>query len=94
LAFSLWLKKAALRPRKGSFMKARLVLSILMSTVMVLMVTLLVTFINLGPVPDFLSQWAKAFVIAWPVAAGTAFSILPTARRLTDQIVARLERPA
>ena len=55
-------------------------------------VTLLVTFLNLGFAPDFLTQWAKAFVIAWPVAAGTAFMIMPGARRLTDRIVARLER--
>ena len=75
-------------------MKARLILSLFMSTIMVLMVTLLVTFINLGPVPDFLTQWAKAFIIAWPVAATTAFTILPTARRLTDEIVSRLERTA
>jgi hypothetical protein len=73
-------------------MKARLILSLLMSSVMVLMVTLLVTFLNLGLTPDFLTQWAKAFVIAWPVAAGTAFMIMPGARRLTDRIVARLER--
>jgi hypothetical protein len=73
-------------------MKARLILSLLMSSIMVLMVTLLVTFLNLGLAPDFLAHWAKAFVIAWPVAAGTAFMIMPGARRLTDRIVARLER--
>lgn len=73
-------------------MKARLILSLLMSSIMVLMVTLLVTFLNLGLVPDFLTQWTKAFVIAWPVAAGTAFMIMPGARRLTDRIIARLER--
>ena len=75
-------------------MKARLILSLLMSSVMVFMVTLLVTFLNLGLVPDFLMQWAKAYLIAWPVAAGTAFTIMPGARRLTDRIMARLERPA
>ena len=42
----------------------------LMSSVMVFMVTLLVTYLNLGFVPDFLVQWVKAYVIAWPVAAG------------------------
>jgi hypothetical protein len=75
-------------------MKVRLILAILMSSVMVFMVTLLVTFLNLGLVPDFLFQWAKAYVIAWPVAAGTAFAIMPGARRLTERIVARLERTA
>jgi hypothetical protein len=75
-------------------MKARLILSLLMSSIMVLMVTLLVTFLNLGAVPDFLLQWVKAYVVAWPVAAGTAFMIMPGCRRLTDRIVARLEQTA
>jgi Protein of unknown function (DUF2798) len=75
-------------------MKARLILSLLMSGIMVFMVTLLVTYLNLGFVPDFLGQWAKAYVIAWPVAAGTAFTIMPACRHLTDRIVARLEQPA
>jgi Protein of unknown function (DUF2798) len=73
-------------------MLARLILSLLMSSVMVLMVTLLVTFLNLGLTSNFLVQWAKAYLLAWPVAAGTAFVIMPTARRLTDRIVAHLTR--
>jgi hypothetical protein len=75
-------------------MKTRLILSLLMSSIMVLMVTLLVTFLNLGAVPDFLVKWAKAYLLAWPVAAGTAFMIMPGCRRLTDRIVARLEQTA
>ena len=71
--------------------KSRLILALLMSSVMVLMVTLLVTFLNLGLRPDFLVQWAKAYAIAWPVAATTAFVIMPGARRLTDRIIARLD---
>ena len=71
--------------------KSRLILALLMSSVMVLMVTLLVTFLNLGLRPDFLFQWAKAYAIAWPVAATTAFVIMPGARRLTDRIIARLD---
>lgn len=75
-------------------MASRLILSFMMSSVMVFMVTLLVTYLNLGLMPDFLLQWAKAYVIAWPVAAGTAFTIMPGCRRLTDRVVARLERTA
>ena len=70
--------------------KSRLILSLVMSSVMVLMVTLPVTFLNLGLRSDFLLQWAKAYAIAWPVAAATAFVIMPGARRLTDRIIARL----
>jgi hypothetical protein len=70
--------------------KTRLILVLLMSSVMVLMVTLIVTFLNLGLRSDFALQWVKAYLIAWPIAALTGFVVMPTARRLTDQIVARL----
>jgi Protein of unknown function (DUF2798) len=71
--------------------KARLILALLMSSVMVFMVTLLVTYLNLGFDPDFLRQWTKAYFIAWPVAATTAFFIMPPARHLTDRIVALID---
>src|SRR6266540_33985 len=71
--------------------KSRLILALLMSSVMGCMVTLLVTFLDLGLRPDFLIQWAKAYFIAWPVAAATAFFIMPSARRLTDRIVALID---
>jgi hypothetical protein len=58
---------------------------------MVLMVTLLVTFLNLGLARDFLLQWVKAYFIAWPLAAITAFLVMPPARRLTERIVALLD---
>jgi hypothetical protein len=69
---------------------ARLILATLMTAVMVFMVTLIVTFINLGFRSDFLQQWAKAYFIAWPIAALTAFVIMPGARRATDAIMARI----
>jgi hypothetical protein len=68
--------------------KTRLILALLMSSVMVFMVTLLVTYLNLGFDTDFLRQWVKAYFIAWPVAAITAFFVMPPARRLTERIVA------
>jgi len=58
----------------------RLILALLMSSVMVCMVKLLITFLDLGLRSDFLLQWAKAYFIAWPVAATTAFFIMPSAR--------------
>ena len=67
--------------------KARAILALLQSSVMVFMVTLLVTYLNLGFDPDFLRQWAKAYFIAWPIAAVTGFLVMPMARRATDGIV-------
>jgi hypothetical protein len=69
---------------------ARLILAVLMTAVMVFMVTLIVTFINLGLRGDFLVQWAKAYFIAWPIAAITAFLVMPSARRLTDTIMQKI----
>jgi hypothetical protein len=66
---------------------ARLVLALIMTAVMVFMVTLIVTFLNLGLRADFLAQWAKAYFIAWPIAAVTAFFVMPTARRATNGIM-------
>ena len=73
--------------------KARAILALLQSSVMVFMVTLLVTYLNLGFDPDFLRQWAKAYFIAWPIAATTAFLVMPPARRLTEPIVALMDGP-
>ena len=67
--------------------KARFILATIMSAMMVFMVTLLVTYLNLGLRADFLGQWAKAYVIAWPVAAVTGFLVMPMARRATDGIM-------
>ena len=69
---------------------ARFILAALMTAVMVCMVTRVVTFINLGLRADFLLQWAKAYLISWPIAAATAFVIMPAARRLTDTIMKKI----
>ena len=74
--------------------KARFIFPVLMSSAMAFMVTLLVTFLNLGLPPDFLVQWIKAYFIAWPVAATTAYFAMPFARRATRRIVAVIERTA
>jgi hypothetical protein len=71
--------------------RERLILALLMSSVMVAMVTLLVTWLNLGLRSDFVLQWIKAYLIAWPVAASTAFVIMPAARRWTERIVQHLD---
>ena len=70
---------------------ARYIFPAVMSAMMVFMVTFIVTISNLGFPPDFLRQWAKAFVIAWPVAATTAYFAIPVARRLTGRIVATID---
>jgi hypothetical protein len=68
--------------------KTRFILVAVMSAMMVFMVTLLVTYLNLGFHHGFVAQWLKAYFIAWPVAAVTGFLVMPMARRVTDRIVA------
>ena len=70
---------------------ARFILAFVMTAVMVFMVSLVVTCVNLGVLhPHFLLQWCKAYFLSWPVAGITAFLIMPTARRVTERIVARI----
>ena len=71
--------------------KARFILAATMSSMMVLMVTLLVTWLNLGFRHDFLIQWAKAYIIAWPIAAVTGYLVMPMARRFTQRVVTLID---
>jgi antibiotic biosynthesis monooxygenase (ABM) superfamily enzyme len=69
--------------------KERFILGATMSSMMVFMVTLVATYLNLGPRPDFVLLWAKAYIVAWPVAACTAYLVMPLAQRVTKRIVGR-----
>ena len=71
--------------------KARFILAATMSSMMVLMVTLIVTLLNLGLPGDFIVHWAKAYIIAWPIAAVTGFLIMPMSRRFTTWAVNRID---
>lgn len=69
---------------------ARFIFPVLMAGVMAFLMTALITWLNLGFPPDYLSRWLTAFVIAWPAASVAAFVAIPVARRATTAIVARL----
>lgn len=64
-----------------------LIFSLLMGTTMVSLVTLVVTLVNVGPVPDFLARWGRAFAIAWWVAIPALYFLGPRVRRLTGRLV-------
>jgi len=64
-----------------------LIFSLLMGTTMVTLVTLIVTLVNVGPVPDFFSRWGRAFGIAWWVAIPVLYLFGPQVRRLTARLV-------
>ena len=69
---------------------ARFILAATQSSMMVFMVTLVATYLNLGLRPDFVLQWAKAFIVAWPIAAAMAYLVTPMARRFTDRVMSRI----
>lgn len=73
--------------------KTRFILVTTMTAVMVCMVTLIATFLNIGMRPDFMLQWFKAYVVGWPIAAISGFLFMPTARRITDRVVAIIDGP-
>jgi hypothetical protein len=74
--------------------KARLILVTTMTSIMVLMVTLVATLVNLGLAASFFEQWIKSYFIAWPVAAGTAYLVMPIARRFTTRVMMLIDGPA
>lgn len=61
---------------------------VVMSGIMAFLMTAVITWLNLGFPPDFLSRWLHAFVVAWPLAALAAFIAIPIAQRATRRIVA------
>jgi hypothetical protein len=67
--------------------KARFIFPVTMAFFMALLMTGVITFVNLGLVGDFIWQWMRAFVIAWPLASCVAFVAVPLARRITAAIV-------
>jgi hypothetical protein len=69
--------------------RARFILAATQSSMMVFMVTLVATYLNLGLRNDFVLQWAKSYIVAWPIAAAMAFLVTPMARRFTDRVTNR-----
>lgn len=63
---------------------------VVMAGIMAFIMTAFITWLNLGWRPDFLRLWARAFVIAWPVASMAAFVASPIAPKITQAILRRL----
>ena len=74
--------------------KAKYIYPVLTAGQMALMVTLVATYLNLGWRSDFFLMWMKAYAVAWPVAAATAFLAMPVAQRATALIVKLIETTA
>ncbi len=64
-----------------------LVFSLLMGAMMISLMTLVITFVNVGLVEDFVSRWLRAFLIAYVVGVPVIYFLAPTARKLTARFV-------
>jgi hypothetical protein len=67
--------------------KARFIFPMVTAGIMAFLMTALITFVNLGMPPNFVSLWLRAFVIAWPLATIAAFIGIPMARFVTERII-------
>lgn len=71
--------------------KARYIFAAIQSGIMAFLMTAIITAINLGMPPHFVSLWMRAFVIAWPCAFVAALIARPFAQAGTERIVKALE---
>jgi hypothetical protein len=67
--------------------KAKFIFPIVITAIIVFIVSAVVTFFNIGLRPDFVPRWLSAFIVGWPVAAITAFFMIPFAHAVTQRIV-------
>ncbi|GIX32530.1 MAG: hypothetical protein KatS3mg125_0486 [Lysobacterales bacterium] len=59
----------------GVSLRFRLILALYLGGLMSLLMSGVITFLNLGLVPDFLSRWLRAWLPAWAVASPVAFLV-------------------
>ncbi len=69
-------------------LKAQYIQPVLMAGIMAFLMTGFVTWLNLGMPANFIYLWARAFIIAWPLAAMAAYIAIPIAQKLTKKIIA------
>ena len=67
--------------------KFHLVFSFVMGAMMILLMTLVITLVNVGMTPDFFQRWMKAFGVAYVVGVPVIFFLAPVARKLTGRIL-------
>jgi len=58
-----------------------------MSGLMSLLMSGVLTIVNLGPVPDFARLWVQGWLLAWGVAFPCVVVVMPVVRRLVRLLV-------
>jgi len=67
--------------------KFHMVFSFIMGAMMISLMTLVITFVNVGMVQDFVSRWLRAFLIAYVVGVPVIFFLAPMARKITGRLL-------
>ena len=67
--------------------KFHLVFSAVMGALMISLMTLVITFVNVGLVEDFVGRWLRAFLIAYVVGVPVIFFLAPMARKITGRLI-------
>jgi hypothetical protein len=67
---------------------SHLVFSLIMTMIVACIVTCVLTAVNHG-FADFISNWARSFVIVWAVAFPSVFIIAPPVQRWVQRMVDR-----
>ena len=67
--------------------KFHLVFSAVMGALMISLMTLVITFVNVGLVEDFVGRWLRAFLIAYVVGVPVIFFLAPMARKITGRVL-------
>ncbi len=73
--------------RKFDQRNAPILLAFFTSLFMSCLMSMVITFINIGPSPDFVQRWLRAFVLAFSVAFPAILLVLPLARKLVALLV-------
>ncbi|WP_428033636.1 DUF2798 domain-containing protein [Amphritea sp.] len=68
-------------------MKHRILFSIIMSFFLSSLMTLWITYINLGMSNTFVYSWLHAFILAWPAAGTISFFAAPVSQKITARII-------
>ncbi|MDD5029112.1 MAG: DUF2798 domain-containing protein [Rhodoferax sp.] len=67
--------------------KFHLVFSFVMGAMMIILMTFVITWVNVGLGADFMQKWIKAFGIAYLVGVPVIFFLAPIARKITGRIL-------
>ena len=58
-----------------------------MAAIMVLLMTFVITAVNVGFGPHFLGAWAKVYAIAYVIAVPVIFFVAPLAHKVTARLL-------